>query len=729
MRARRPPARAAWAGALVAAACGGADGVASLVPVRDCRVTLRHRGSGAVGQVAVAGEWNAWSTGAQRLEDGDGDGVFEGTFELPAGEHAYKLVVDGDWRLDPENPYTKWVDGTENSNVRVADCGRPALTLAWRRFEADGSVDVVAQYHDAAAREGLDAASVRATSGGEALDAGAVQVDALRGRVRVTRAGLAPGKHTLRVSARDRAGREAEELLVPGWVEAEPFDWDGALMYFAFTDRFRNGDATNDVPIAGVLPAANYAGGDLAGVKAAIDEGYFDALGVSALWLSPVNANPATRAFPGADGRQYTGYHGYWPVEARDVEPRFGDLDTLKALVQTAHSHGIRVILDLVLNHVHEEHSYYRDFRQSRWFNGDGTCVCGQAGCGWEEHRLDCWFASYLPDVDWTNHDVVTRFVDDALFWVREVDVDGFRADAVKHFPHVAGRTLAARLAESAEHAGLGPRFYLVGETFTGEGDRGLIKEYVGPAELDGQFDFPVFWTALRVMARDEGSFVDLERAVRDNEVYYAPGTVLSPFIGNHDVPRFFSHAARDIADLYGNGSKEQAWSAPPGSRADRTPYARQALALAWLMTQRGAPVVYYGDEIGLPGAGDPDNRRVMRFGGALSANEAWLLARARALGRARADVRALRRGERLPMIAEPETYAYARHAGRAGEAAIVVLQRHGDRAGVVLYVPSALGLAEGAVLTDRLSGETFRVSGGVVTVPMSGLSARVLVP
>jgi glycosidase len=533
----------------------------------------------------------------------------------------------------------------------------------------------------------------------------------------VALSGLEPGKYTLRIDVSDAAGRAAQPLYAPFWVEAEAFDWNDAIIYFAFTDRFRNGDPTNDGPAAGVETPANYQGGDWQGISDAIGEGYFDRLGVRALWLSPLPDNP-DGGFPGTGGHLYTGYHGYWPIAARETQPRFGTLEKLRELTAAAHRHGIRVIADLVMNHVHEEHPYWRDHRPDGWFNGDGSCICGRDWCDWESHKLDCWFAGYLPDFDFTNHDAVVQFVEDALWWVFEADLDGFRCDAVKHMPHVVSLRLAGMLARRYETTG--QRFYLVGETFTGDDGRFEIGSFIGPFELDGQFDFPIYWAAVDALVRRGRGIDALDAAVEANEDYYPAETVMSPFIGNHDLSRVFSHANGDIADLWGSGSAEQGWTDPPGPGTTAEPYERLKLAFAFLLTQRGAPLIYYGDEIGMPGAGDPDNRRMMRFGDELSALESDLLAYVETLGQTRSELRALRRGERTTLRATADFYAYARVAD-AGDVAIVVLNRGSSEAAETLYLPESFGLTDGTELTDRLYGARGVVDGGTLAVTVPG--------
>ena len=312
------------------------------------------------------------------------------------------------------------------------------------------------------------------------------------------------------------------------------------------------------------------------------------------------------------------------------------------------------------------------------------------------------------------------------LWWAREADLDGYRCDAVKHMRHVAVMTLAGRFSEVYERSGV--RYYLVGETFTGEDGRFEIAEFIGPHELDGQFDFPIFWAMLDTFARNGRSMADLDAAVEANENFYIEDTVMSPFLGNHDVPRLFSHAAGDIADLWGNGSKEQGWNNPPGPGATEEPYRRVMLGFTFLLTMTGAPLIYYGDEIGLPGAGDPDNRRPMRFGSALSANEQMVLAHVQQLGQIRRSIRALRRGTRTTLLTENDVYAYVRHDDEEDQAALVVLNRAAAPWSGDVYVSSGVGLAEGTSLSDLLGGPDVTVSGGAVNVQLAAQTGAIYV-
>lgn len=446
------------------------------------------------------------------------------------------------------------------------------------------------------------------------------------------------------------------------------FDWRDGLMYFVFVDRFANGDPANDAPVAAVEGPANYAGGDLAGVLAKINEGYFDDLGVNVLWLtSPVDN--ADGSGVGDDGHLYSAYHGYWPKTLDAVESRFGTVATLQAVVDAAHAHGLKVVLDYVMNHVHQESPTYAD--HPGWFWPLDNCVCGE-GCSWdsEPDRIRCWFRAYLPDFDFANSDARDYSVANALQWAASTGVDGFRLDAVKHIDTSWLTTLRARL--NAEVASDGRVFYLVGETYTG--DRDLIRSYVDPAtKLDGQFDFPLRAEIVRMLLMRQGAMGDLVSFLDGNDGYYGPGAVMGTFVGNHDLPRTI-HLAEDTP-MFGewDSGKSRAWFNQPGLPGYAAPFERLLVAWTLLLTSQGVPLIYYGDEIGMAGAGDPDNRRMMTFAG-LSAEQTTLRNAVAKLGQLRAAHAALRTGERRTVGVSQDAWTYAMIGG--GEVLYVVLNR-----------------------------------------------------
>lgn len=452
------------------------------------------------------------------------------------------------------------------------------------------------------------------------------------------------------------------------------FDWRDGVMYFVLLDRFRNGDFSNDVSVPGVEPAADYAGGDLAGLLQAVEEGYFTDLGVNVLWLSAPFDNADVAGW-GDDGHLYSAYHGYWPRDLGVVDPRAGDLALLKTVVAAARARGIRIVLDYVMNHVHETSPIYA--MHPEWFWPLDDCVCGE-GCSWDADpdRLRCWFRSYLPDFDFRHPAARAFSVGNALWWIDELGIDGYRLDAVKHIETSWLTDLRAGL--------FGRRFYLVGETYTG--DRGLIKAYVDPATmLDGQFDFPLRAVAVRTLLMRQGGMGDLDAFLASNDGYYGPGAIMGTFIGNHDLPRVI-HLAED-PPLFGewDSGKSRAWWNQPQAPAAREPYERLALGFTLLMTIPGLPLVYYGDEIGLAGGGDPDNRRVMPWG-PLGEHQAWLKARLGALAKIRAAHPALRRGKRTTLAVTHDVYVYEMAA--FGDRVVVALNR-GDAPNAAPNVPA----------------------------------------
>jgi len=471
-------------------------------------------------------------------------------------------------------------------------------------------------------------------------------------------------------------------------------DWRDAVLYFVMLDRFADGDASNNDPI-GLEPMADYQGGDVAGLIEKIEDGYFTDLGVNALWVtSPLdNANGAGA---GTDGHQYSGYHGYWPADLDATESRVATEAELAQLVEVAHAHGLQVVLDYVMNHVHTESPTYQQHEDWFWDNDNGSggnCICGD-GCSWDDsfQRKRCWFTSYLPDFDFTNGDARRYSVQNAIDWAKRIGADGYRLDAVKHIEDAWITDLRARLSAEVE---LDQTFYLVGETYTG--DRDLIKYYVNPSTmLDGQFDFPMRAQVLGTVLRRTGNMSDLIGFLDSNASFYGSGAVMSTFLGNHDVPRTI-HFAED-SPLWGDwdGGRERAWTNQPGLPASSSPFQRVAVAYTLLLTTPGVPLLYYGDEIGMPGAGDPDNRRFMQWSG-LSANQTWLRDRMSGLIAARNAHPALRRGTRTSLGNSADVYTY-RMTGE-GDTVYVVLNRGDD-------AESAVGLPAGTY-RDVVTGET----------------------
>lgn len=490
------------------------------------------------------------------------------------------------------------------------------------------------------------------------------------------------------------------------------YDWRGAVLYFAFIDRFNNGDPSNDGPIANVEGPANYQGGDYAGLLAKIQEGYFEKLGVNALWLT-VPMDNTSEAGAGSDGHPYSAYHGYWPQNLDKVEEHFGDLALLKKLVDAAHVKGIKVLFDYAMNHVHESSPTYKQHPEWFWpldYNGK-TCTCG-GGCDWNDtyEQKRCWFTPYLPDWNFTVPEARKASVDNAMKWITDTGIDGFRLDAVKHIETEWISDLRARVTNEIE-PGSQQHFYMVGETFE-SGNRDLVRKYVDPTLLDGQFDFPLRAVVVEKLLRRTGSMFDLDGFLASNDSYY-PG-VMSTFLGNHDIARIINTALDDPWDAWAAADKGAGnWTNTPQLPGYKAPFERMAVAFTFLMTTKGIPLIYYGDEIGMPGAGDPDNRRFMQWSG-YSADQLFLRGQIEKLGQIRKAHPALWRGGRATASVTQDTYGYVMTDG--ADVVSIALNR-GDTTAAVAGMP-----AKGH---DLLSDKD--VDGPSVTLPPR--TAMVLVP
>lgn len=483
-------------------------------------------------------------------------------------------------------------------------------------------------------------------------------------------------------------------------------DWSQQVLYFVFVDRWNDGNpGNNGSPVASVAPAANWQGGDYAGVTAKIQSGYFTDLGVTALWLTVPMQNPDVSGL-GTDGKLYSAYHGYWPMVLDQTEPRFGTMAELKALVTAAHAANLKVILDYAMHHVHSSSPVYAqhpDYFFPSTYNGQ-SCICGSGACPWDGPTATrCYFTDYLPTFDFTNGTARKFSVDNAVWWVQQTGADGLRLDAVKQIDPSWLVDMRSRAGTDIEPTSM-KHFYMVGETFTG--DQGLIKSYVDPTKLDGQFDFPLRLHLLQSMLIRSQPLSDLESFMNQNDGFYGSQAIMSTFVGNHDVPRSI-HFAQDQplwGDPWADG-KDKNWSNQPSLPGGTSAFERLANVFTVLLTTKGIPLIYYGDEVGMPGAGDPDNRRFMQWSG-YSAGQTLLLGRIKKLTALRKAHKALWYGTRTTLSISADAWAYEMVSG--SDTVYVAINRSDA-------TQQVSGLPAGS-LTDQLGGGT--VAGPNVMVP-----------
>jgi glycosidase len=479
--------------------------------------------------------------------------------------------------------------------------------------------------------------------------------------------GLAPSKYSYLFRMKNSAGADVRPLFVPLWigpgVRYAEFTWRDASMYQILTDRFLDGDPTNNIDnsvgdLARVDDArSRWQGGDFAGITAKIKDGYFESMGINALWISSpiINSHNSQPSVGVSDPRRFASYHSYHPIATgythlddlgyeTPIEPAFGTAAELHELVNEAHARGIRVVPDFVANHVQKEARLYQDHPE--WFFPYNECD-GR----WDIARIGCWFTTDMPDFDYgARPEAVRSVVDHALWMIQEFNFDGFRADALKHMDDALVRALKTAVINEIETTVIDHTrsdeaeiFYMVGESLGG-----WARYHVRADMVQGQVDEEYYnKTKAALLTFDMSVRALAEFAIYNDTAYltaqntmggsggYA-GAVMGNFFGNHDQ-------VRALTEAYQKGGGHE----------------RLRLAQVFLMTSpNNVPMLYQGDDIGTEGGIDPDNRAMHRFTG-LTAQEQLSLATAKAAGKLREQHPALRRGTRAHVVVEDWYWVY----------------------------------------------------------------------
>lgn len=554
--------------------------------------------------VQIKGDMNAWnpSSTVLKLENG----VWKTDFYVVPGQYGYLLLLDGKEAQDPNNP--KKIDngmGKFNSLLEVPGVPEdkiPTLEVIAHEgneliFEANQATNLVVLWNNFK----IDAVK-KGTTFAVTIPATADKYE--RSSIRAWAYNEQAGTRYTMIPLEKR-----KPLMDPSKLTRQ--DKAANIMYFVFLDRFYNGNTANDKKIDDpeIHPKANYLGGDLDGVIQKIKEGYFDKLGINNIWLSPIVTNPE-KAYGLYDVKgirsKFSAYHGYWPTSFTKVNPHFGDSLKLKELIDLAHSKNMNVVLDFVAHHVHETHPVYMANKDKGWttdlYLPDGTLNTEK----WDEHRLTTWFDVFLPTLNLEKQEITEMVSDSAMFWLKAYDFDGFRHDATKHIPEIFWRTLTKKV--KAYEKETGKSYLQLGETY---GTPELISSYIGSGMLDGQFDFNVYDAISTAVTQDQIGFENVARRLKQSQEYYGTNHIMGNMSGNQDRTRIMALATGEVKPE--EDSKYAGWSRNIRLR-NETGFKKVGLVHAINMTIPGIPVVYYGDEIGLTGGNDPDNRRMMYF-------------------------------------------------------------------------------------------------------------------
>jgi glycosidase len=533
-------------------------------------------------------------------------------------------------------------------------------------------------------------------------------------------------------------------------LETHVDDWRDQIVYQIVVDRFANGDPDNDVigdigPIPGDL--ARHQGGDWRGITHRLD--YIERLGATAIWISPIIANVDR-------GDRQDGYHGYWASDFTRLNPRFGSVDDLRELVDSAHGRDMLVIVDIVTNHTGR--LFFYDF------DGDGVSDSGEmeprfshdgphdAPIEWlypkprvfryqvdgsvaavelgddsfhrrgqtDDQQAQAQkelgdFPTGLRDLDTESAPVLAAMVDTYARWVEMTDIDGFRLDAVPHVPHEFWREFAYRLRARLERMGK-RKFLLLGEVFNA--DPTVLAGYTSRGGLDSVFDFTLKRFVIDSFILDGAPASTALVALEDSRAAYPAlphefGVELSPwqarvaFADNHDVARL------------------------RGELDD--PFAAE-LAMTVVFTTDAIPAVYYGTEAELDGGWGNASREALWDTG--YREDTRMFAHIARLSALRRDREALRRGslqvayasEMSAQRSGPGAGVLAYERATDGDRVLVVLNGHPIDDGVAI-VPT--GFAPGTQLFDALGGvsEITVDSDGAAHVEIPPRRAWILIP
>ena len=457
------------------------------------------------------------------------------------------------------------------------------------------------------------------------------------------------------------------------------FDWDEAVVYFMMTDRFFDGNESNNTASGTDTYGDNpglYHGGDFAGVTAKLD--YLQDLGVNTIWLTPIVKNIAgvTVTDEGKEDVPYNAaYHGYWASDFTKLNPTMGTTEEFKTMISEAHKRGMRIMVDIVVNHAgYGTESTFADMLRDKSVS-EGDIKSWQSG---------------LPDFATEKADVRAKLVEWQTSWMKDYGVDYFRVDTVKH---VDSTTWAALKNSTTE---VNPSFKMIGEYYgAGYASNGST---LGSGQMDADLDFDFNDQATSFVS---GNISSVEKFLSARNSALNNAYMTGQFLSSHDEDGFKASL------INGKGyTEDEATSA--------------ALVAATLqLTAKGIPVIYYGEEVGLSGLNNypyQTNRYDMDFSKATKDNVTYqhyknLLS----IRNAYTDVFA--RGSRT-VVAGSDEEGYDVVSRSYGGTTLYVGMNIKDTAKEV-KVP--VSLAAGTEVKDLYSGATYTVGSDktvAVTIP-----------
>lgn len=359
------------------------------------------------------------------------------------------------------------------------------------------------------------------------------------------------------------------------------------FIYMLMPDRFANGDPKNDVVkgtrVNHIARDSMYArhGGDLKGIENHF--AYFKQLGATAIWPTPIIENDMPKA----------SYHGYAVTDCYKIDPRYGTNAEYVQFVKDAHNQGLKVVQDIVLNHWGSYHHLFLDQPAADWFhafpkftrsNYNAYVLNDPHGAAIDRKlENDGWFDTTMPDVNQGNPAVATYLIQNFLWWVESTGLDGYRIDT---YPYSDPKFLMAwGKAIEDEY----PKLAMFGEAWEGtSAEQAFFAQNILPpvdgfkSNLPAVLDFQITFAIGDALKGDNGDLSKIYQALQSDWLYVDPTRNVT-FLDNHDMSRFYSVIGED--------------------------FAKYKMGLAWLLTLRGVPQLYYGTEVLMKNFSNPDGK------------------------------------------------------------------------------------------------------------------------
>lgn len=490
------------------------------------------------------------------------------------------------------------------------------------------------------------------------------------------------------------------------------------VIYLIMTDRFADGDVGNNKDVDRKNSRA-WHGGDFKGITKRIP--YLRELGVTAIWLTPWYDNPDDANQCEKPWCPNTNYHGYHAIDYYGVENHFGSMADLKVMIDACRRNGIMVIQDQVANHVGIQHAWAKRPPLDNWFSpksqntfNNSALLSPNASQAERDNLLKGWFNELLPDLNQDEPEVSRYLIQNALWWIGTTGIDGIRQDTIQYMPRTFIRDWSAAIRKQY------PNYWMVGEVF--EEDSAQTAFFQGgrmgwdgiDTQLPSVFDFKLWRTSLEVFTGKKPA-----RALRDVLKYdglYGNIDNITVLANNHDTDRFMS--------LKG--------ATPEGAM----------MHMAFVLSSRGIPQLYYGEEIGMTGGHDPDNRKDFPGGFPGDARDAFTKSGRTEIERRmfewtrewikmRKSRLAMRRGRTVDLHFDDDAYVFARAADAGGATAwnIVAFNTSGAEKTVNFPSPFPRGRNRLVTVADaRAKGEWNDVT-MTFTLPEKSVAAFGSVP